>query len=625
MSPLHHELSRVGRRIRLWQATVRAAEGGAVAVAALFLLSTSDFLFRYGRSGRLVSWSILVAIVGAAAVYIWKAVSRKLSVEGVAATMERTFPQLDNRLINFVQFSVQAQKGAFESAYLSGQPPEWRGLNLQEMKNRRAHRRAWLAFGVCGLIAVAPGVWSPAAWQNAVLRIVNPFSQRPPSTLAVIRSVTPGNAVVIQGSPVVLACTVEGKRGQPVWIDLWPADDKPSRVKIGQLEGRGVEDFSFRIPQATTDTRYRLRAGDALSDVLKLRVRPPLAFTQIRLEVTPPAYTRLKPQEYSGLEGDVIIPERSTVRMTVACNFGLASAICSNETVAELMSTNSGQSWTGALPVSSPRQIRLTALDVDGYTADADLRFRFIPDRPPVIQVIAPAGQTVLGPGVEPTVQWQVMDDYAQAQVQIERVDGTGTAATNAVSLQEWTPDTQREFSVRWTGTVEKAADKVPLIYRIVAADRGAGGELRRVESPLIVFNTMATEETVDKEKKAVAEAEATLEKLVGLQSENLDRTRKLDATIDSTRQEQWKEAAAAQTEVRRIAGVLLTDARKPLGPLTQVMDSLFRREMLEAADVLRQVPSARAEERPLLAKRGSPSRPPFSARSSGRCRASRP
>ena len=76
-----------------------------------------------------------------------------------------------------------------------------------------------------------------------------------------LSSVTPGNTEVVSGEPFTVKVTVTGKAGQPVSIDLWPADDHPGSVKIGSLAGRDPEEFSYQIPKMTTNLDYRVRCG----------------------------------------------------------------------------------------------------------------------------------------------------------------------------------------------------------------------------------------------------------------------------------------------------------------------------------------------------------------------------
>ena len=146
--------------------------------------------------------------------------------ESVAARIERAFPHLDNHLINFVQFARQANGDRLTASYLQRDIPGWTTLDLQLLRDRRRHRHANLALVGTVILLVLPALWAGRAWSNSLVRVLNPFANRAASTLAQFVAVTPGNTSLVAGQPLTLACRVEGKAGQEVWLDLQPADDK---------------------------------------------------------------------------------------------------------------------------------------------------------------------------------------------------------------------------------------------------------------------------------------------------------------------------------------------------------------------------------------------------------------
>ena len=604
MSPLHRDLDELGQRLNRWEAELRVAFTGACWLVALLFLGMSDLLLRFERAGRVASWGILVALAGAGAFLIWRALARRHTAQSVAAHVERFFPELDNHLINYIQFDAHPARDILQNAYLEQGVPGWKGLDILRMKDRRAHRRAWAALGLSLLIALAPAFWSSRAWANAVLRVVNPFSARGPTTLATILKVVPGDATVLQGASVVLGCQVEGRRSQPVWLDLWPSDDRKNTMKLGQLAGRQAEDFSFQVPQAAGDAKYRFRAGDAISAVYKLRVRPPPAFQEITVDVTPMDYTQLKPLRFNALTETPVVPEGALVKLTVACSFPLASAACSNDLDGvALKADGGGRTWTCETRLFAAKDLRLTATDVDGYKAEADVRINFVADRPSTIQIIAPSGPAALGPGGVPQIQWQTLDDYGVAKVELQRVVVTPAGATNVQTVQEWDGESRRELPLKWTGEREAIDAKGQTAFRLVALDTFPGSSPRRTESPLIVFTTAAATRAYEDEKKAAGDTMATLEQLVELQTKNIDLTTQLDATLATTKDEQWQEATANQGTVRTLAARLLSDPLRPLGPLTPIVQNLYHREMVDAVEALRHTPQAAGEEKSKLSK----------------------
>ena len=52
--------------------------------------------------------------------------------------LEEKFPQLDNHLINYLQFSRDKDGDPFKAAYLRHGAPEWQSLDVRRMRNRKA-------------------------------------------------------------------------------------------------------------------------------------------------------------------------------------------------------------------------------------------------------------------------------------------------------------------------------------------------------------------------------------------------------------------------------------------------------------------------------------------------------
>ena len=92
MSPisLQHELIRIGQILNRWQAEIRAVLLIASALTGLWLLTLSDLVFRYQRTGRLSAWLLLIVGGTAGFWYVITALRARRTLEGVAAWTTRT-------------------------------------------------------------------------------------------------------------------------------------------------------------------------------------------------------------------------------------------------------------------------------------------------------------------------------------------------------------------------------------------------------------------------------------------------------------------------------------------------------------------------------------------------------
>lgn len=572
---LQQQLAATGQLLGRWQAELRAAIFGAIALGLLALLGATDLLLQLSPLGRVIAWALVLLVVAAGLWRIWAAFAAQPSVEAIAARIEKHFPQLDNHLINFVQFSRRPPTDPLATAYLQQDIPGWSQINVHEMRDRPGHRRAYLILAAAAALLLAPALWT-SAWTNSLFRILNPFSQRSASTLADILSVTPGHATITAGKPLTLACQVTGKSGQEVWLEIQPADDKPSRIKIGDLTGHDTETFTYALPQLAANLQYRFRAGDARSDQFQITLAPPLALAALTATVTPPAYTGLPTQKIDALAEPVLIPQGAEVAVTLRANRPLTTAA-----IAGLGATSSGDDWTASLPITAARSLVISAVAVDGEHWESTLSVQIIPDKAPAIRVINPTGRTALPPGAEARIQWEVTDDYGLTRIVLQKENGDPIA--------EWQPEQPRTFAHDWTGPVGT--------YRIVAHD-----QIQRSQSSLLVFETVRPKELAAAQTRNLSETAATLARVVALQKSNLDQTTQLTAHLAATTPAQWQSLATVQKTIRQLTGQLLGDPRLPLGALQAVIQETYRGPMLTVLDVLDRVPTAPADKRSLLA-----------------------
>lgn len=609
--PLEHELLDIGRRLNRWQAEIRTLIWSAVFGGALWLFALSDLAFRYARAGRYAVWALLVLVSAAGIWRIVRALRARWSAQAVAARIERAFPQLDNRLINCVQFAARSTPNPMEHRYIQRGVPEWRQVQVGALRDKRALIKALLAFALAAGVLTSTGLLTTGgSWTNALLRVLNPFSRRPPSTLAVIEEVHPGHTAVLKGDPLVLTCKATGKLGQEVWLDLWPADDKKSVMRLGKLGGEHTADFTYRLPKVAAALHYRFRAGDAVSERFAVETLPPLAFVKMEVTVTPPAYTKQEAHVFDGLSDTLPVPQGATLALAVQCNRALKGLLLSatNGEPRAATSDAEGLVWRGAATVLSAQPLTVSARDAHGVTADTALKMELLPDQPPTLRVIAPTAKTMLGAGAVPSIQFEAFDDFGVSAVRLEKMtpdpQHPEKFAEEGVPIREWTPDGVKEFATNWNGAGVTLAFGDTLAFRLVTTDNCAAGPPHRVASPLIQFGWSSASNLASQAGAATDKAAKGLGELLEWQRANLDRTLALAAAATNADVALWKQASQAQENIRKLAGQLIADPKKPLGVLTESARELYRTAMTEVIDALDRVPGVEPDKKTTLAQR---------------------
>lgn len=599
-TPVSHTLEQVGRKVVRWRTGLVATRGAAALLGALLVFGLLDFWLRLGRADRFVTWSLLVLLAVATLWVLRRTLARRFTGEGVAAMIERRFPQLDNHLINYLQFSRDPAGDPFKLAYVRTGAPAVQTLDLRRLRDARAHRRSWLLLaGVVAALAL-PAAFVGKAWGVALYRTVNPFSAMPPLTLTRIVEVKPGAATVPQGEPVVLSCTVRGFRGHEVRIEVDPGDADPTTWALGAISTDADQSFSHRVPKVATRMRYRFRAGDAPdTDWFEIATRPPPAFTGIRLALTPPAYTRRAPATIDPRSQPVAVAAGSALDATVTSNTPMQSVALqlAGDQTAELAAATAGAtSWRGSAVISGGSSLRLVAVDTCGTRLEEDIPLTLEPDRAPAIEILSPAGRTILPPGQRPRIQFGVADDYGLAEVRIEEVAPDSPPDAQGTVVKRWEPGGDPVFEFQWSSDLPLLRGR-DLAFRIVATDQFPGEPHRSVSAP-VVFTLPTLADAARQNSQFEQQAFTGLQQLIDLQKQNLTDTEahSLGKALDDATAAQWQALADRQHRVRELTRALLANPLKPFGGMAAKVKELYVHEMVLAIDSLRAIPAAAAE-----------------------------
>jgi hypothetical protein len=591
---VHGSLDSAERALRRWRTLERVQVGAGLLLLAVWLATLLDLGVATPRPLRIAIWLLLAGGALGAATAAARAWRRRLNDAAAAACLERHYPNLDNRLINFVQFSgvEGGDRDAFVRAYLSRPPPALSGEMIAGLKDRRAARRAMATFAAGVLALVASGAWWGQAWTNAMARVLNPFAERAASTLDSILAIAPGDRELVAGSSLVLSCTARGRAGQPVLVEIAPEDDRRSLLEVGRFNGGTAEEFTHTLPAVASDVSYRFRAGDAVSRPFRVHVLPKLAIEELAVDVRPPPYTGLPATTDDGLRGLIRIPEGSDLALHIKANRGLVEAEISVGTqTTACVRGGDDRHWRGeaAFPGNRPLAIRVR----DHLEGDVlvPIQTETLADRLPAIAIVAPDRAVTLGPGAVPAIHWDVSDDYGLSEVWLEQLDGD--ASTGAV-VATWSVQTGRHASALWKGAGMRPPAGGEWAFQVVARDRPDRPDGRVARTPSVLFRLPAAEEKAASQDPAVV-ARSTLDRLISAQKRNLDTTVELGRDAGAA-DEAWRRVRTVQSGILDLAAELLGDPRRPLGGMAPLMQSLHERAMpaaVAALDVVVRAPAA--------------------------------
>lgn len=605
MSPGYTKrLDSLGHTLNRWEAQVLGAWVLAATLGWLAVLSLIDVLVQLSLVGRTVSAMGVLLLVGFAAWRIGRTLTRAHSWEGVAARVERSFPELDNHLINHLQFSVAHDNNPFKLAYLKQGEPKWQGLDFRQMRDLKAQRRS---LGTLAGVLVFIGIlWLSLgpAWGVAVWRMLNPFSSVTPITLTTLLNVTPGNTTVLQGEPLIIGSTVQGFPGHSVKVELNPDDGDRKMVVLGSIDTSTEQRFSHRLARVNAGVQYRIHAGDApASDWFTVATRPPPAFTDIAMTVNPPPYTGKKPTRVDALNEEALMHQGATVTLYIQCNTPLTSAeiLPAEGKALPMQRGKRDTAWRGFVDILSGHSFTVRAVDVHGTTFEEQVAYHLVPDRAPVLNVTSPRGRIQLPAGQSPRIEFSVTDDYGLVSAEVQEVSQVGDKDTDGAILRTWPLDNVSSHAAVWTrDTALRAGGDVT--YRVVVKDNCPFTD-QRVRSLPLIFGTTSHSEAAKERKNLEKKASAGIQQIVELQRANVERTKTYLKAVDRATADHWKETSDRQQAIRTLTREMLGNPVQPFGGLTRTVKKLYLEEMSSAIRLLKEMPDRPEEKKAAGAK----------------------
>jgi hypothetical protein len=419
--------------------TLAFLHGGALAQTALLLgmllVCGLDYLLDFPLPLRAIG--LLVCLVSAG-VTLWRHMLRPLlrvpDQEGLALTVEHTYPELSSRLISAVQFQAAGvavgTSPTLVQAVIQQAQSVIGDLDWVQVLPSRALRRAsfWGAVVLlsCGVITVATWPTSSILLQRFCL-----LSVKLP-TRTQITSVT-GNVYVAVGDSLNLEALVTGWYASAVRAEL----KYPDRRQILPMtaSASGGRRFVGVIDNAQESFSYVLYAGDGYSLTHKVQVMTRPALVQVEFAQRYPAYIPLPVRPLA--VNDLTMVQGSSLQLTLTANRACRGQDSSGAAGSVVIVHTPERKISLPMQVDAQQPTQLQALvplpdnaigvsirlvDSNGIASLDSVMYRIqmVPDATPKIRVLWPTAheQTIVAAGTVP-MRLQTEDDYGVRQIRL--------------------------------------------------------------------------------------------------------------------------------------------------------------------------------------------------------------
>ena len=553
-APLAAHLAR-GRRRWLLHALSAAALAFAGAFGAwLFALVATGALLPRVVEAPFVLGALAVggaiALLGALVV---RPLLARPSIKELALEAEQRFPESRALLVNALELSPAAAGpggNALAAAVVAEANRRAPGLDLGALAPRALPRPALFAFAgalaawTLGLL-VAPGPLG-----TSFGRILDP---RGAAATLVTLSVEPGDVTLPPGATLHVRALVEGSGRRPTLV--FEHGGEVERVRMEPAESAGRWEAAIR--GIADPGIYKVEVAGVTSPLYAVALAGQAGVVSFDLTYRYPAYSKLPAETQSATRGDVTALEGTVVEMVVnldrnakAVRWTLPGAAGQPAGMRAL----SPRRWTGTFTVGAAGPLVLSA-DVEGRRLVSTYRVQPVPDQPPMLTVIEPAGDVDLPAGQRIPVWAVVSDDFGVADLSLVAQVEDGPA--RRVPLAGW-PERPREASVGadWDASQLALLPGKSATFHFELRDNDAVGGPNVTVSRTFTLRFPLLSELFDAMEETHEETQAALEETKKQAEEVAKRTEDLARSLQNEQKLTWEkkqaalEAAEAQKKV---------------------------------------------------------------------------
>ncbi|HUU09480.1 MAG TPA: hypothetical protein VM431_02950, partial [Phycisphaerae bacterium] len=404
----------------------------ATAIGTLLLVMAIDAGFTlFSQTFRWVlTLSALAATVGVAMSFLIFPMARTITLTGIARAIETRHPELQERLSSAVELltsqdipEVRGSEVLIAALAAEASQEAIRVRPRSEIPLRAA--RPYLLAAV-GVVAVFAALWVvyPGITARLLKRAVAPFMNLP-NISADMLTVTPGDAILAEGQRLEIQVDVANQAVKRAsFRKILPDGSERSEYMTALPDSdQGHPRFTLTCPPAAETFRYRVHAGDALSQFYDVTVVPPPVVRRLDARYDYPAYTLREPKTETDISGEIRAVAGTKVTVSATTNKPIKSAeVRLNGRPAKDVTTQilPGAEGAGvcrfeiALKPGFRGRWTLVMTDEFGFTNSSPEReIVALPDQPPTVKILNPEVKKLrLKPTDRLPIGYAMSDDF---------------------------------------------------------------------------------------------------------------------------------------------------------------------------------------------------------------------
>ena len=493
---LIRRLDQVANRLRLLRGLWTGAIGWAILSAAIFILSSMKMTS--------LAWSVVLFGVPILFLSVLVAASRRKSDRHAAAVLiEKTFPELDSRLITAVQ--QQPQGHDWDFSFLQS---ELLSEVFSQLRSQRWHRavaasRLWIAQG-----AHAAALITCLVLLVPMLRHLKHFGHSAAGAEALSINntaatgwqvlVEPGNVELERNTGLLVLARFPGR--VPGNVELVAVDQEHQEIRLPLQKSLDDPLFGGRIAHVPHDLIYHVEFAGECSEEFRVTTFAYPELLKADANVAYPEYTKLPPHKVEDIRRITLV-EGSHLELVCQFNKPLDAAELIGEDAASIPlvsdpANNLLKTIDFNLTTPGEQRFKLQLRDAAGRMNRDPTEFHVtvVPNRAPDLKISFPSKDLRVSALQELQVQAQASDDFGLTGLGLIYQTPSGTEET--IDFAKSAAATEAVHAEHLLAMEEMQAKPDDLIsYYFYADDVGPDGHPRRSFSDLFFAEVRPFEE----------------------------------------------------------------------------------------------------------------------------------
>ena len=516
----------------------------------------------------------------------------RLTINRVAAYIERSYPGFENRILSAIQLQPEIVHNRFGYALeFINRLTEQARHSIEEIKTKRVFEQESLNLKKYGGFAISSVALLTAinlVFSSAMTDFVEAFNEIPktPQEILTIQidEVKPGNKRIDSGADVTILAKVTGHFGAPVYLyySVGQPDSTNEPMESSETSWKSVLmtrsetqiNYRVTVENVTQSTEYYVKAKETQSERYKITVTREPIVSRFQLKLNFPKYTQLSSEILEENLGDITALTGTEVQFHGEGNKPLSAGnkLVFDESEPVTLRTTEQLKLAGSFIIQTSEKYHIELIDTHGMTNSNPIVYTIneIRDAEPKVEIVEPNRDVVLDDSMIVRLKINAKDDYGLEQLRlVYQVEGKDEDPV-AIPLKQWgTQQTEAYIEFSWDTDPIGLFPEDVVSYHVEALDTDnvTGPNIGKSDTHTLRFPSLdelyaAIESSQEGEQAGLEalfeeQAEAT-----GIVDELLDKIRK-SQELTAKDEQLMQQVLETQQQIEQTAEELLENMKK--------------------------------------------------------------